>query len=263
MCGTMSRPDKEANWNPALYDAKLGFVSQYGKAAVDLLDPKPGESVLDIGCGTGDLCRLIADRGADPLGIDRSAEMIGRAREKFPELPFLEADAHTYRTARKFDAVFSNAALHWMLKPDDVALTVWEALAPGGRFAAEFGGKGCIQALYESIRDALAAYGIDAQARRPWYFPSVGEYASLLEKTGFRVEYAAHFARPTPLDGGEDGLDHWLDTFAYVFFEGLSETEKREAYRAVKKLAKPRLFQDGRWVADYWRIRILAFKPAE
>lgn len=238
-------------------------MSEYGKSVVDLLDVRSGETVLDIGCGTGDLCRELADRGALPHGIDFSEEMIGKARDKYPELSFEAADAHAYHTQRPFDAAFSNAALHWMTRPAEVIRSVRSALKPGGRFVAEFGGKSNVGGIVAALSEALREFGIDAAARNPWYFPSVGEYAALLEAAGFRVEYALHFPRPTPLADGERGLAHWLDMFAARFFDGLSDADKRRAYEATSRLAMPALFREGQWFVDYWRLRVLAVKGAE
>lgn len=259
----MSQLPEQQNyyWNASLYDSRIGFVSEYGKSIVQLLDAQPGETVLDIGCGTGDLCRELSDRGAIPHGIDSSVEMIARARDKYPDLSFEAADAHHYDAERQFDAVFSNAALHWMTRPAEVIRTVKRALKPGGRFVAEFGGKHNVGGIVAALSEALRGFGIDAAARNPWYFPSVGEYAALLEAAGFRVEYALHFSRPTPLDDGERGLEHWLDMFAADFFAGMSEQEKRRAQVEANRLAKPALYRDGQWVADYWRLRIKAFVP--
>ncbi|MDF2726081.1 MAG: Methyltransferase type 11 [Paenibacillus sp.] len=250
-------------WDAALYDNRIGFVSEYGKSVVELLGAMPGESVLDIGCGTGDLCHHLAEHGVTVHGIDSSAEMIVRARDKYAALSFEVADAQHYRTDRRYDAVFSNAALHWMKRPADVIASVKAALRPGGRFVAEFGGKHNVQGVVSALYEALGVIGVDAADRNPWYFPSMGEYAALLEDAGFRVEYALHFSRPTPLDDGERGVEHWLAMFAANFFTGLSDADKRQVIAEVKRLAAPALFRDGQWVADYWRLRIRAYAPVE
>ena len=218
-------------WDAGLYDSQLGFVSRLGQDLVRLLDPQPGERILDLGCGTGDLLQRIAAAGAVALGLDRSPAMIAEARRKHPRLSFEVADASEYQMEAPFDAVFSNAALHWMRDAPRVVESIWGFLRPGGRLVAEFGGKGNARAVIAGMAEALAPLGIDAQARNPWYFPSLGEYCALLDNQGFRVVQAQHFERPTPLGDGEQGLAHWLDVFAGEFFEGLSGEERAAAYR--------------------------------
>ncbi|CAM5786592.1 MULTISPECIES: class I SAM-dependent methyltransferase [Brevibacillus] len=251
------------SWNSQLYDTKMSFVSAFGKGILDWLQAKPGESVLDIGCGTGDLSHELASMGAKPTGIDFSEEMIDAARKKYPHLPFYVADAHTYRTTETFDAVFSNAALHWMKQPEKVAESIWIALRPGGRFIAEFGGAGNVETVIEKIRIVLSSAGIDASERMPWYFPSIGTYSTILEHQGFSVTCAQLFDRPTPLPDGENGILHWLNAFCSPFFTGMSAGEKKAAYRDIAEELKPHLFHDGSWVIDYKRIRVAAVKPFE
>jgi len=248
-------------WNAQLYDEKMNFVSQYGKGLLDWLQPVRGERILDLGCGTGDLTAEIAKTGAVAEGLDASAEMIAKAREKFPFLNFTVADAHTFRSESPYDAVFSNAALHWMRRPEEVIRSVWLALAPGGRFVAEFGGKDNCRDVVDALRVALSERGISADERFPWYFPSIGEYTGLLEKQGFRVTLAAHFDRPTALPDGDRGLRHWLDSFASAFFAGLSAEEKDQVCVRTAELMRPASFQNDTWVLDYKRIRIIAIKP--
>jgi ubiquinone/menaquinone biosynthesis C-methylase UbiE len=249
------------DWNAHLYDEKLGFVSEMGKALIDLLAPQKGEKILDLGCGTGDLAYQIARSGAIVTGMDASETMIEQARHKYPEITFIVGDGETFRTADRFDAVFSNAALHWMKRAPLVAESVSRALRPGGRFIAEFGGKGNVGHIAEMVEEVLAKhYSINASGRNPWYFPSIGEYASLLERHDFRVAFAAHFDRPTPLPDGENGLYHWLDICAGTFFQGMSQQLKEEAYLTIKEELKPNLYQNGLWTADYKRIRVAAVK---
>jgi len=249
-------------WKADLYDAKLDFVSQLGKGIVDLLDPQPGETVLDLGCGTGDLAHEMAMRGAKVIGMDLSARMIEAARAKYPGISFLVGDGEQFVLDQPVDAVFSNAALHWMRRPEKVIACVWNALKPGGRFVAEFGGQGNVAAVIGAISRVLERdYGIDASACHPWYFPSIGQYSTLLEKQRFRVTFAAHFDRPTPMKDGENGLRLWLDGFADAFFEGLSPAEREEAIRNIEAEARDELFRDGVWYVDYRRLRVAAVKP--
>ncbi|BCJ86317.1 methyltransferase domain-containing protein [Effusibacillus dendaii] len=248
------------DWNACLYDKKIGFVSELGKGVVDLLDPQPGEQILDVGCGTGDLSAEVKKRGAVPVGIDLSEKMIEQARSKYPSIRFEVANAETFRIESTFDAVFSNAALHWMRHPEQVAESIWLALRPGGRFVAEFGGKGNVETIIRGIGEVLAeSYGINADERNPWYFPSVGEYGSLLEAQGFRVIYAVHFDRPTVLQDDEGMMD-WLNMFADDFLQGFTERERTEAQKQIVARLRPILYQAGKWMADYKRIRVMAIK---
>ncbi|USG67492.1 methyltransferase domain-containing protein [Brevibacillus ruminantium] len=249
-------------WNSQLYDRKMSFVSILGKGILDLLDAKPGERILDVGCGTGDLSQEIAIAGALPMGIDFSEEMISAARQKYPHLPFSVADAHDFRTSESFDAVFSNAALHWMKQPEKVAESIWLALRPGGRFVAEFGGAGNVAQVIMALKRVLAAIGVDAEERMPWYFPSIGSYTALLEQHGFTVTFAQLFDRPTPLPDGEGGIAHWLNAFCAPFFVSMQDHEKAEVYREIATQLRPYLYQNGTWVIDYKRIRVAAIKPA-
>ncbi|MFS0558946.1 class I SAM-dependent methyltransferase [Brevibacillus sp. 179-C9.3 HS] len=250
-------------WNAGLYDAKMNFVSEYGKGLMDWLHPDAGESILDLGCGTGDLCAQLTLAGANVTGIDFSADMIEAARQKYPQLAFAVADAHTFRTEVRYDAVFSNAALHWMKRPAEVIETIWLALAPGGRFVAEFGGKGNCGQITQALRTVLERKDISADERSPWYFPSIGEYTTLLEKQGFHVVLASHFDRPTTMADGDRGLSHWLNSFCSPFFAGLSSDEIQQVCNDVTDLLRPSLFQDGRWVLDYKRIRVVALKKTD
>jgi len=247
-------------WDADLYDSKIRFVSEQGKEVVHLLKPQPGERILDLGCGTGDLTYEIARSGAIPLGIDLSPSMVEKARRKFPDLQFAVVNAETFRTTEQFDAVFSNAALHWMKGAAEVIKSVWLALRPGGRFVAEFGGKGNVNTIMKGITGVLAEHGISAAERNPWYFPSIGEYCSLLEQQGFHVTYAVHFDHPPLLEGGESGLKHWLHMFCDDFFQTTTAIERETMMDQIAEKLKPVLYQNGTWFADYRRIRIRAVK---
>ncbi|HIW33561.1 MAG TPA: class I SAM-dependent methyltransferase [Candidatus Paenibacillus intestinavium] len=248
-------------WKSELYDKRLSFISEFGKDVVELLNPQKGESTLDLGCGTGDLAFEISTRGANVIGMDLSNEMIEQAREKYPQLQFQIGNAEAFSIEQTFDAVFSNAALHWMKRPEQVIACVWDALAAGGRFIAEFGGYGNVAAIIKAINDVLAEdYGKDATKLNPWYFPTIGEYSSLLEKQGFRVTYAIHFDRPTKLEDGENGLRDWLASFTDSYFQGFGGQEKNIIFEKVANKAKNELFQDGAWYTDYKRIRVMAIK---
>jgi trans-aconitate methyltransferase len=245
-------------WNPASYDAKHGFVHQLAGGVVELLDAQPGERVLDAGSGTGHLAAQIAASGAAVVGIDASEEMVAAARRTYPNVAFEVADLRSYRAAAPFDAVFSNATLHWILQPDEAAATLAYALQPGGRLVVEFGGRGNVAALTDALRAAVAAEtGTDVPPF--WYFPSVGEYAALLERHGLRVDYAILFPRPTPLQGGVDGLAAWYREFCLHVLAPVPEARREAVLARAAALAAGRCI-DGRWLADYVRLRVRAVR---
>jgi trans-aconitate methyltransferase len=249
-------------WKTELYDDKLGYVSEFGKDVLSLLNPLKGEKIFDLGCGSGDLAHEIQQAGAVVTGMDLSNEMIAKARIKYPQIDFIVGNAENFIMDQSYDAVFSNAALHWMKNAKQVVESVWNILHQGGRFVAEFGGKGNLDILLKAIGEVLAEdYGIDAASLNPWYFPSIAEYSTLLEQQGFRVTYAVHFDRPTKMEDGEDGLQHWLTGFADDFFKELSGQQKEVAFEKIAARAKKNLFQNGHWHVDYTRIRIVAIKP--
>jgi SAM-dependent methyltransferase len=246
-------------WDANLYDGKHSFVTELGRALIDLLAPRPGERVLDLGCGTGDLAAAIADHGTTVVGLDASPAMLTAARAKYPALEVVQGDAADFRFAEPFDAVFSNAALHWVANADGVAGCVAAALKPLGRFVAEFGGRGNIAALVDGVRRAAAEVaGVDAHRRQ--YYPSVGEYAGLLERHGLEVRSAWLFDRPTQLADGDRGLRNWLS----MFWPDLPVPEgRREAVLdRAEALLRPTLYRDGAWFADYRRLRVVAVKAA-
>ncbi|MFY9554332.1 MAG: methyltransferase domain-containing protein [Blastocatellia bacterium] len=254
-----SQTDK--TWNTALYDGKNAFVWKHGQGVIELLAPGAGERILDLGCGTGHLTNQIAAAGAEVVGIDKSPKMIEEARRLYPQLTFEIADGTDFHFNEPFDAVFSNAAIHWMKDQTAVARCVWEVLKPGGRFVAEFGGKGNIRALRTALTEAVHAAGEQVNAE-PFarYYPTIGEYAALLEGQGFRVGFASHFDRPTRLEDGENGLRNWLLTFTDNIIESLPENKREDVIAEVERKLKPALFRDGCWFADYKRIRIVAHK---
>ena len=267
-------------WNAAEYDAKHAFVYEKAKGLVELLAPKAGERILDLGCGTGALTAEIAARGAEVLGVDRSEEMIAQARKKFPALRFEVMDALELRAKALtkaggagntdeagFDAVFSNAVLHWIPDAEEVIAGVARVLKPacagrpGGRFVAEFGGKGNIQRLVAGFHRALAALDLrPPEEVGPWFYPSVAEYAGLLEKHGLEVREASLFDRPTMLEDGERGLENWIRVFRQTFVEKMGETDAQRWISEVERQCRNDLFRDGRWVLDYRRLRIAAWK---
>jgi trans-aconitate methyltransferase len=252
-----------AAWDAKLYDDKHSFVWEKGKGVVELLAPKPGERILDLGCGTGHLTAEIAAGGAHTVGIDQSAEMIAQARRQFPHLQFEVCDAREIPFIGEFDAVFSNAALHWIPEAEKVIHGVARALKANGRFVAEMGGKGNIRRLVEAISGACREIGLDSgAATEAWYYPSIGEYTGLLEKHGIEVRQAALFERPTPLEDGDKGLEAWLRMFRRVILDRLPAAAQDVFLREVEKQARAELFKNGSWELDYRRLRVAAWKQA-
>ncbi|MBE1609486.1 class I SAM-dependent methyltransferase [Actinopolymorpha pittospori] len=245
-------------WNASLYDDKHGFVSALGAGVIDLLDARPGERVLDVGCGTGDHVASLRAAGVEVTGVDASADMISRAREKFPDLPVRVADVRDLPFDAEFDAVLSNATLHWVREAPAAASSIARALAPGGRFVAEFGGAGNIATIADGAQTLRKDLGL-APAQSPWFFPTIGVYAAMLEAVGLEVSGAWLFDRPTQLVG-EDGLANWLTMFCAHLLVGVPDVDGFLAELATR--LRPVLYRDGSWWADYRRIRVTAVKPA-
>jgi trans-aconitate methyltransferase len=258
-----SATSAETGWDSTLYEESFGIITQFGAGVVELLAPRPGERIVDLGCGTGGLTAQIAAAGADVLGIDSSEAMIARARELYPHLRFEVAKGEDFAVEEPVDAVFSSAALHWMSPPEAVAASVARALKPGGRFVAEMGGKGNIASIIGAISQALAEEGIPwERIRNPWYFPSIGEYGSLLEGAGFEVLLMRLFDRPTPLDDCPNGIADWLRMFGGAILVAVPDKRRERVQERVNELTRPLLNRDGRWVADYRRLRFMAVKLA-
>ena len=247
------------NWNAQLYENNHAFVWQYGEDVVQLLAPQPKEQILDLGCGTGHLTAKIAASGAKVVGMDADVAMIEQAKQNYPELEFVIADAQKFRFDRSFDAVFSNATLHWVRDPEAAIQCIERALKPAGRLVAEFGGKGNIQTILQAIDQALNTIGQSSQRLNPWYFPSISEYTNLLEKNGFEVSFAVLFDRPTLVED-QAGLVNWLEMFANCFFTNASAQERSNLLIAIENNLRPVLYQDGSWILDYRRLRVLATK---
>jgi trans-aconitate methyltransferase len=249
-------------WNADSYTRKHAFVFEYGAGLVDVLAPRPGEMILDLGCGSGELAGEIAGRGARVVGLDASADMLAKARRQFPALDFRLGDAASFAVPERFDAIFSNATLHWVPAAEAAIGQMYAHLKPGGRLVAEMGGRGNVDQIVGAVLRQLQRRGYSLAAAHWWYFPTVGEYAGLLEKQGFRVRLAQHFDRPTALADPETGLVDWIEQFGTHFFAEVSAADHAAILAAVNAELRPVLWQNGQWLADYKRLRIVAEKPA-
>lgn len=245
-------------WNSTRYAENARFVSDLGQPVLDLLNPKPGERILDLGCGDGVLTEKLVALGANVVGVDSSADMIAAAKRRGIDARL--GDAYDLKFDSEFDTVFSNAAMHWMKRdPDAVLRGVYRALKPGCRFASEMGGFGNVAAITVALHAALADFGVERPTSyNPWYFPTPDEQRHRLQTGGFSVEYIELIPRPTPLPTGMRG---WLETFAIPFTKSLPENRRAAFLDAVTERLRPVLcdFQ-GNWTADYMRLRFLARK---
>lgn len=246
-------------WNPETYARNARFVAELGAPVVELLAPRPGERILDLGCGDGALTAKLAALDCDVVGVDSSAAQIEAARRLGLDARVMSAD--DLRFDAEFDAVFSNAVLHWIKNPDAVIAGVWRALRAPGRFVGEMGGHGNVAKIKKALVDALASRGLDGEAASPWYYPTVEEYSERLARAGFRVRSIELIPRPTQLPGD---LAAWLETFGESFTSLLPPSERPAFIAEVQETLRPQLCDAaGRWTADYVRLRFAAEKSAE
>jgi SAM-dependent methyltransferase len=239
-------------WSPEGYARHAGFVPALGASILERLSPAAGERILDLGCGDGALTVTIAAAGAMVVGVDSSPEMIAAARAR--GLDARQMDAAALSFDREFDAVFSNAVLHWIHDVDGVLAGVSRALRPGGRFVAEFGGHGNVAAIAVAARAVLERR--DAAYHWPWYYPTPAEYRGRLEAHGFVVDDIALIPRPTPLPTGMAG---WLETFAVSLLSVLPPEDRPRATAEIVELLRPSLCDSaGNWTADYVRLQVVA-----
>jgi SAM-dependent methyltransferase len=243
-------------WSAANYDAHARFVSDLAGPAIEWLAPRPGERILDLGCGDGAVTATLRDLGVDVVGVDTSEDLLAAARAR--DLDVRTMDGQALDFPPEFDAVFSNAALHWMTRPEAVIAGVHRALKPGGRFVAEFGGHGNVAAIVTAMRATARRIGGDSALAGPWFFPTPEVYAEMLAKAGFVVRDIGLFPRPTPL---KSGMKEWLKVFRLPFFEQYGQ-RMNEVLDEVEELLRPVLCDDrGNWTADYVRLRVKAAKP--
>jgi trans-aconitate methyltransferase len=254
--------NNKIKWNSDHYQENYNFVYKYGSEVMRWLAPKAGEKILDLGCGTGQLTNELASMGVETIGIDSSQEMVYKATKNYPHLLFLREDASHFESHTSFDAVFSNAVLHWVFPPEKAAVCIFNVLKDGGRFIAEFGGQDNVKMIIDALRISMETRKHRmADPEKLWFFPSIGIYTSILEEAGFHVIKAEHIDRPTQLKDPETGIKDWFEMFGDFFFNDLSTFEKEEVLEDIQEILRPTHYRDGKWFADYKRLRIKAVKP--
>ena len=250
----------EIKWNTDLYNSKHDFVAKYGEDVLEWLQPQSGESILDVGCGTGTLTNKIKEHGALVSGIDASANMIAKAKALFPSIEFFVKDATNFSFEKPFDAAFSNATLHWINKQQQALQCIYDALKKGGRFVFEMGGKHNIESIHTAVKKSMTEAGYENNIPSDSnYFPSVAEQCTLLENVGFTVSNVAYFKRQTVLKG-EEGMKNWIVQFCTFFFSNIPSAEVQNIIDKAVDILKETNYQDGIWNADYVRLRIKASK---
>ncbi len=249
-----SKPNQD--WKADRYAEHAHFVPALGAPVLELLNPQPGERILDLGCGDGVLTEKLAAAGAIVLGVDAAADMIAASKNRGLDARVMEGGKLEFNA--EFDAVFSNAALHWMKSDRDAVIAgVHRALKPGGRFVGEMGGHGCVAAITIAIIAVLERHGVkDGAATIPWYFPTVDDYRGRLERAGFKVDYIELIPRPTPLPTNMGG---WIELFAQPFLNRLPADQRASVVDEVVEVLRPMLCDEqGHWTADYMRLRFAA-----
>ena len=251
----MNNIEETNDWNANKYNKHADFVSALGMPVVDLLNPQEGEKILDLGCGDGTLALELEKFGAEVIAVDLSKDMVERSREKGLNAHVMSATELMYDEA--FDAVFSNAVLHWVQESSLAVEKIYKSLKHGGRFVAEFGGNGNIHHIRVAMKEVFSKHKEYGVFNDPWFFPTSKEYQDILESCGFKVEYIELIPRPTPIDD----IANWLDIFANGIASGLTDEQKVEFKREVREILKSKIYtvEDG-WVADYVRLRLKAVK---
>jgi SAM-dependent methyltransferase len=253
----MSDPSPDLFAGTAAFYARFrpGYPDEFLRHVIGRFGLDGTGRLLDLGCGTGQLAGAIAQTGAHVIGLDIASEMLAQARTNFPAVEFIQGDASNFTLPEPVDAIFSNAALHWVPDDDGVGRSVARALKPGGRFVAELGGHGNIQSIVDGLRTVI---GPDAFI--PWHYPTIGEYSTVLERHGLEVRQAWLFDRPTRVEG-EDGMENWLGVFARASVSGMSPSRAAQVFKSVSELLRPHHYRDGVWTLGYRRLRLVAVKP--
>jgi trans-aconitate methyltransferase len=247
-------------WNATLYDNKHSFVAKYGEDVLGWLAPQKNEHILDVGCGTGTLTEKIAEAGAIVTGIDASPEMIAKAKQSYNNIEFFVKDASNFSFDKRFDAVFSNATFHWIKNQQQLVQNIYDVLKPGGRLVYEMGAKHNIKSIHNAVKKVLIDEGFEQNTKiEVNYFSSAAEQATMLEKAGFTISNIIQFERPTELVG-EDGMKNWIVQFGQAFFKNIPAEKVENIIDKAVAILKEENYENGKWYADYIRLRVKAIK---
>ena len=247
-------------WNATLYDDKHSFVAKYGEDVLGWLAPQKDEHILDVGCGTGTLTEKIAESGAIATGIDASPDMIAKAKQAYPNIEFFVKDATYFSFETQFDAVFSNATFHWIKDQQQLLQCIYNNLHQNGRLVYEMGAKHNVESIHNAVKKVLTEEGFETNTKiEVNYFASAGEHASMLEKTGFTISSIIQFDRPTELVG-EDGMKNWIVQFGQPFFKNIPKDKAQNIIDKAVAILKETNYENGKWYADYIRLRVKAIK---
>ena len=247
-------------WDADLYNDKHSFVAKYGEDVLGWLAPQKDEGILDVGCGTGMLTEKIAETGAIVTGIDASPEMIAKAKKAYNNIEFFVKDASNFSLNKKFDAAFSNAAFHWIKNQQQLLQCIYDTLKTGGRLVYEMGAKHNIESIHNAVKKVLINEGLEENTKiEVNYFSSAAEQAIMLEKIGFTISNIIQFDRPTELIG-EDGMKNWIIQFAQAFFKNIPKEKAENIIEKAVVILKETNYENGKWYADYKRLRVKAIK---
>jgi SAM-dependent methyltransferase len=245
-------------WDPKSYAKDAAFVSMYGEELITLLAPIPGDKVMDLGCGDGFLAGKVAAMGCDVTGVDASEAQVGATEKR--GIRAVVGDGESLGFLDEFDSVLSNAALHWMLRPEKVIANVWRNLKPGGIFVGEMGAKGNVSTVVETLSSLLKRRGYDSERYNPWYFPTEEEYKALLVAHGFSINTICTFLRPTKIKGD---LVSWLRIFAQSFVTPIAKEERDLFFEEAEAALGPYLYSEKNgWIVDYVRLRFKVYRPS-
>ena len=249
-------------WNTEKYESNFSFVHEYGEDLFNLITAPKGSFAVDLGCGNGALTEALQNEGYNVLGIDASQDMITTAKELHPNIEFSLQDVTDFKLDKKADVIFSNAVFHWINedKQPKTVQNISDNLNEGGMLVCEFGGFGNCEAIQRAVENAFKSRNL--KYIREWYFPTIAQYTALLEKAGMQTVYASLFDRLTE-QKGENGVEEWMRMFLKTPFEGLADNQKNEIIAEAVNSLKPILYKNGKWFADYVRIRIKAVKKSK